>query len=316
MKNKKTKLLSLDVSSKVFKNYNEALKTANALKIFTERMIDKENKKGNPYSAYVVIGVSENDPHAGQMAFLKMNMKGRAKKVFIYNDKNAKKVNPHLHVLLYANPADMIAKRIIKYLDKKLGVKSTWKKDCGAYGKTKVAYIADQASAVRTVERNKHGILKDYNINDIKKRMRNRKRYFFTKYGVTTLKDLTAEMGTFEEIQDKDPMECKRQCNGEKKPIKKKKTTGSKDKPINKKRTLLPLLPKGKLLGRSNKELMNKERHSLNIAIEKVFNTLILLIKRTYSYVDYHGISIFYKCRILKRKVYLLLLYSSFPLAS
>lgn len=262
-KNKKTKKISLDFSSKLFKDYNEALRTANSLKIFIERMIDEENKNNNTYSAFVAITVSEHDPHSGYMSVIKNGMKGRPKSVFIYTEKNATKVNPHIHIFVYGNPADMIVNRIIEHMNRKFHSKISWKKDCGDYDDIRIGYMSRQASAVRTVKRNSHGVLDDGYIKEVEKKMKGHRTFNFTKMGTVVQKDLTDEIDDFEDDQENKSLECKNISSGK--------------KDIYKKKTFFPF---------HRKNLFHGKDYSFNKHVRNIVNTVFPCLKKAFHILN------------------------------
>lgn len=201
MRQTNTKLIGIDISSKVFSSYDEALKEANALKIYITRMIDKENEKGNPYSAFVLIGVSENNSHLGKMALLKNKMRGRPKKVFISTALDKGKTNPHLHIMVYANPADMIANKITEHLKKKYKQHICYKKYCDSYGRTAIAYIFQQSKAVRTIKRNRHNVLNSSYFQDLVNQSNSLERIIFTK---TNYEDIAECIDTTNDLKISD----------------------------------------------------------------------------------------------------------------
>lgn len=204
MRQTNTKLIGIDISSKVFASYDEALKEANALKIYITRMIDDENKKGNSYSAFVIIGVSENNSHLGKMTLLKNKMRGRPKKVFVSTALHKGKTNPHLHIMVYANPADMIANRITEHLKKKYKQHICYKKYCDAYGRTSIAYIFKQSKAIRTVKRNRHNVLDSSYYQGLVDQSNSLERIIFTKTNYDDIAesiDITNDLSILDSIK-------------------------------------------------------------------------------------------------------------------
>lgn len=197
MRQTNTKLIGIDVSSKVFSTFDEALKEANALKIFIDRMIDEENKKGNPYSAYVLIGVSENNSHLGKMALLKNKMRGRPKKVFISASNIKNKTNAHLHIIVYGNPADMIANRITERFKKKYNKHICYKKYVDSYGRTAIEYIFKQSKAIRTVKKNRYNVLDSSYFQGLVDQSNSLERIIFTK---TDYQDIAESIDTTNDL--------------------------------------------------------------------------------------------------------------------
>ena len=215
MRDKKTKIIGLDVSSKIFESYEEAVKTANSLKIFASRMIDEENAKDNSYSAYIIIGVSENNSHHGEIILEKNGKRGRPKKVFMCNSDKKDVTNPHLHILIYGNPADMICNRLSAYLYKKYKQRASWKKYCERYSTKALAYIFKQSKSIRTVKKNKDHILDSDYFQALFDSIDSHERFIFTKNEYEDLQEL---------LENKEVLEIKDilnelVCNKPNKPI-------------------------------------------------------------------------------------------------
>lgn len=179
-KNKKTKIIGIDISSKIFKDTEEAVKCANNLKIFIQRFVDKENQLGNNYSAFVLIGVSENDSKNGVVTTNKTGSKGRPQKIFSNNQSTAK-VKPHIHIIIYANPADMIANAVSEYITKRYGANTAWKKYVEDYCITAIKYLFKQSLIIRTVKRNSFNILNSKYFQNLVDLACDYGRFIFTK---------------------------------------------------------------------------------------------------------------------------------------
>jgi hypothetical protein len=151
----------------ILSEMDDAVKTANAIKIFISRLA-----KSKGYYVDAVIGVSENDVHSGKFIYEKNGKKGRPKKKFHYKkgyDKS-KKPELHIHVVLHANPGDMVANRLMGYLNKKFvsslsaDRKSVcMKTDCTEYKDYEYEYVINQSSFIRkvTVGENPDALLED-----------------------------------------------------------------------------------------------------------------------------------------------------------
>lgn len=154
---RKTKVISFNVSSGTFKNYNDAVKEANSIKIWLQRLCNK-----NRYSCKAIIGISQHDPQAGEVK-LKKSGKGRLKATFVrtsfYRIKTSAK--PHIHIVLYANPADMLATLLQKRMNKKYKSKVCWVNECEEYVEEAVDYAIRQSLKLRTLEVDADGILID-----------------------------------------------------------------------------------------------------------------------------------------------------------
>lgn len=153
---RKTKTMMITVSSGIFSTTKEAVKEANALKIWLQRLC---HKKG--YSCKAVIGVSEYNPKAGAMTTVRTGKRGRPRKRFartnyyLPNHKTA----PHIHIVLYGNPADMLCSLMADRLNNKYKTKAVWYNDCREYMEEALTYILKQSQTIRTVEIDEKGIL-------------------------------------------------------------------------------------------------------------------------------------------------------------
>ena len=153
---RKTKVMMITVSSGIFTNTQEAIKEANALKIWFQRLCARKG-----YSCKAIIGVSEYNPKAGTMTVLRNGKRGRPRKRFtrtnyyLPNHKTA----PHIHILLYGNPADMLCSLLADRLNNKYKTKSVWYNDCREYQEEALTYILRQSQTIRTVEIDEKGIL-------------------------------------------------------------------------------------------------------------------------------------------------------------
>ena len=153
---RKTKVMMITVSSGIFSTTNEAVKEANALKIWLQRLCQKKG-----YSCKAVIGVSQYNPKAGTMTVLRTGKRGRPKKRFartnyyLPNHKTA----PHIHIVLYGNPADMLCSLMADRLNNKYKTKAVWYNDCREYQEEALTYVLRQSQTIRTVEIDEKGIL-------------------------------------------------------------------------------------------------------------------------------------------------------------
>lgn len=153
---RKTKVMMITVSSGIFSTTQEAVKEANALKIWLQRLCQRKG-----YSCKAVIGVSEYNPQAGTMTVLRTGKRGRPKKRFartnyyLPNHKTA----PHIHIVLYGNPADMLCSLMADRLNNKYKTKAVWFNDCREYQGEALIYILKQSQTIRTVEIDEKGIL-------------------------------------------------------------------------------------------------------------------------------------------------------------
>lgn len=153
---RKTKVMMITVSSGIFSTTQEAVKEANALKIWLQRLCQKKG-----YSCKAVIGVSQYNPKAGTMTVLRTGKRGRPRKRFtrtnyyLPNHKTA----PHIHIVLYGNPADMLCSLMADRLNNKYKTKAVWYNDCREYMEEALTYILKQSQTIRTVEIDEKAIL-------------------------------------------------------------------------------------------------------------------------------------------------------------
>ncbi len=153
---RKTKVMMLTVSSSIFSNTKEAVKEANTIKIWLQRLCARKG-----YFCKAVIGVSEYNPKAGTMTTVRTGKRGRPKKRFartnyyLPNHKTA----PHIHIVLYGNPADMICSLMADRLNNKYKTKAVWYNDCREYQEEALTYVLRQSQTIRTVEIDEKGIL-------------------------------------------------------------------------------------------------------------------------------------------------------------
>lgn len=143
---RKTHVISIDVSSKIYSSFEEALKGADSLKDFVKRTCLK-----NDYSCVGFIGVSEYDTKFGNIVVDKFG-----KRIFqpSFLPNGSIKVNPHLHICLLANPASTLKDTIYKYFKKKYKQKVTWENEIDEYYENKIRYILDQSEKLRTININ------------------------------------------------------------------------------------------------------------------------------------------------------------------
>ena len=153
---RKTKVMMITVSNGIFANTQEAVKEANALKIWLQRLCARKG-----YSCKAVIGVSEYNPKAGTMTTVRTGKRGRPRKRFartnyyLPNHKTA----PHIHIVLYGNPADMLCSLMADRLNNKYKTKAVWFNDCREYQEEALTYVLKQSQTIRTVEIDEKGIL-------------------------------------------------------------------------------------------------------------------------------------------------------------
>ena len=155
MSKRKTKVMSVNISAGTFATFEEAVKEANAIKIWIVRLCQKRG-----YSCKARIGISKNNAHTGTVTTTKGG-KGRPKKTFKRNTgvMLPTEVEAHIHIVLYGNPADMIVKELREHLNKKYKRSVVWAKDCSSYVSNAVNYLIKQSIKVRSLDCDRQDIL-------------------------------------------------------------------------------------------------------------------------------------------------------------
>lgn len=150
---RKVKMMLVSISAGIFKNIDEAIAEANALKIYLLRMAQK-----NDYYFDAVIGVSEVSLKQGNYVSVKTGKRGRPRKEFVkYLSKlDKKQPDPHIHILfIYACPADTICNKVMAHINKKYrdrfkSKSACYKKPCNWEDmKRTYNYVVRQSKAVR-----------------------------------------------------------------------------------------------------------------------------------------------------------------------
>lgn len=156
MSTRKTKAMAVHISSGVFKTLEDATKEANSIKIWLQRLCERYS-----YSCRAIIGISQNDPKTGCIAPKLTGKRGRPQYIFIRTTKIMKptKTEAHIHIVLYANPADMICSLLSKHLNNKYKKKIVWTYDCAKYINNATNYVLKQSIKLRKVDFDKNGIL-------------------------------------------------------------------------------------------------------------------------------------------------------------
>lgn len=149
MSARKTGDRAIHVSAGTFPTYEDAVKEANAVKIWLTRLC---RRKG--YSCKATIGVSKNNPHTGEVTRERTGRRGRPKNVFVRTNEAMVPTgtDPHLHIIIHGNPAETLAREIAEHINKKYGRRVAWVKNCSAYVETVKRYIAKQSLKTRTVD--------------------------------------------------------------------------------------------------------------------------------------------------------------------
>lgn len=159
MSKRKTKFISINISAGVFPTYEEAQKEADAIKQWIIRLCEK-----NGYSCRAIIGISKNNPNTGSITTDKTGKRGRPPKKFKRTTKvmSPTEVDAHLHIVIFANPADMITSELRKHLNKKYKKKVVWSNDCTDYVNNAVNYLIKQSLKLRTLDYDRNDLLSPY----------------------------------------------------------------------------------------------------------------------------------------------------------
>lgn len=155
MSSRKTKAMSVNISAGTFPTVEDAVREANAIKRWLVRLCEKRG-----YSCKAKIGVSENNAHSGTVVASKGG-RGKPKKIFERNPNSMlpSKVEAHIHIVLFGNPADMIVAELRKHLNKKYKRSVVWSKDCSGYISNAVKYLIKQSIKTRSVDYDRQDIL-------------------------------------------------------------------------------------------------------------------------------------------------------------
>ena len=146
MSKRESHIYHKSLSSTLNMSLDEMISLANSLKISTQRFIQKKD-----YSCLILISVSYIDK---KFAKIKVGFRGKKSIVKNRGHKNDDPtVNPHLHIVVFANPGETISKHIEKYIEKKLKGNYIW--STHAYQengwKNYVKYDMQQAIKERTI---------------------------------------------------------------------------------------------------------------------------------------------------------------------
>lgn len=128
------------ISTGHYQTTKDAIDDANAFRAWLQRICAKKE-----HNCLCYIGVSEIDHQTGKISCGK-----RGKKECLSTPgMKTKKVSPHIHIILLANPAETLSKMILKYFSRK-GI-SGYHKCCDDYLANAIPYVMEQSSLYRTV---------------------------------------------------------------------------------------------------------------------------------------------------------------------
>ena len=140
MSQRETHFHHISISTGQYQTMKDAIDDANALKAWLQRNCVKK-----AHNCLCYIGVSEHHHETGKISCGK-----QGKKEFLNTPgMKAKKVSPHIHIILLSNPAETLSKMILKYFSRK-GI-SGYHKCCDDYLATAIPYVMQQSSLCRTV---------------------------------------------------------------------------------------------------------------------------------------------------------------------
>lgn len=149
MSQRKTKIIAFHISAGTYKSFDGALKEANAIKIWLQRLCVQKD-----YACKAIIGVSQNNPSVGAITAEKKIGRGRPSSIFKRTSLMMKPstTEPHIHIILFANPASMITSLLARHLNNKHKRKVCFFADCCDYTEEAVSYVMRQSLKLRSVE--------------------------------------------------------------------------------------------------------------------------------------------------------------------
>ena len=161
--NKETKLMRIENQWK-YKTIKDAEKEAEAIQAFTARITKKNN-----WSCKAIIAISEHALSNCIPVIERNGKKGRPVKKFLpkYKEIGIKKKQPHLHILVYANPAETLASQIVENINKRYRKRYTYcrkhtisrKKPVDTNQNYYIGYVMHQSTSYRGVDIDECGIL-------------------------------------------------------------------------------------------------------------------------------------------------------------
>ena len=146
MSKRESHIYHKSLSSKLNISLDEMVSLANSLKISTQRFIQNKD-----YSCLILITVSYIDK---ELAKIKVGFRGKKSIINKRGHKNDNPtVNPHLHIIVFANPGETVSKYIEKYIEKKLKGNYLWSTHAHQENgcKNYVKYDMQQAIKERTI---------------------------------------------------------------------------------------------------------------------------------------------------------------------
>ena len=151
-----TKVKTINISSKIIKTLDEAIKKADALKKYLEYQLEKGG-----YDCLLYMCVSENDINYGTTT-----TGFRGKRVFEEYGLGRRIVPPHIHMIMVGNPGETIVKLIRKYFEKYKSIiqvdEIVWVDDCEDRIDDKVKYMIKQETTFRVVDKGNRNNLEPF----------------------------------------------------------------------------------------------------------------------------------------------------------
>lgn len=166
---RETKLMLIEHQWK-YKTITEAEKEAEAIRAFTARLSQK-----NGWACKAIIVASEHRIESHKPVIESNGKKGRPIKRFIpKNNKYVKKVQPHLHIIALANPAETLTSKIVQNINKRHRKKYTYcrkrtisfKREVYGDQNYYIGYVMHQMTSYRAVDFDEQGILDDFDFKD------------------------------------------------------------------------------------------------------------------------------------------------------
>ena len=156
MSERATRVIEVNISSGILPTFEAARKEADAIKIWLIRFC---KKKG--YSVKAAIGASMNNPHTGHITTKKTGRRGRPATVFVRTREHMRptETEPHIHMIIYANPASTVVEELMQRINKKFHKAACRKYYCEDYLEEAVNYLFKQSKKVRMVDYDPSGIL-------------------------------------------------------------------------------------------------------------------------------------------------------------
>lgn len=139
MSERKTHYHHISISAGQYPSVDAALADVAAYLVWLKRTCTKHG-----YACICYAGVSEHHHDDGSIICGK-----RGKKKFIFSESQQSEIDPHIHILLYANPAETLSKKTLAYF-KRRGKPKGYHQCCDDYLEVELPYIMKQSIKCRT----------------------------------------------------------------------------------------------------------------------------------------------------------------------